>query len=228
MAEPENDSISEEEYSRWYTPKRAVEFVATHTDWNTAHRAILKRAESGKIRVHAEDIRWERASRTGIYRKFSPVPDAILKAWAEQDHHSYLLFWSNGDGEIDLKSNPHALTISWKLFGIRFDPTGLAQLAGIDAPTPLVTTKLEEPQKLPVVDVGLEMEEPPQKGPPPSPKALAAWYEAYKLAYPNTADTEAKALESARGCFPDKTVSRESVRALRGAQKRGPKSGPAK
>jgi len=58
---------------------------------------------------------------------------------------------------------------------------------------------------------------------PVSDAALKAWYEAYKLAYSGNSDTEASAIKSASGCFPDKAVSRQKIRDLRGEQKRGRK-----
>jgi hypothetical protein len=62
------------------------------------------------------------------------------------------------------------------------------------------------------------------KLPPVSAAALQAWFEAYRKAYPGDAQTNAHALASAKGMFPDKTVSRDAVRALFGAKKTGPKS----
>ncbi len=53
---------------------------------------------------------------------------------------------------------------------------------------------------------------------------LKAWYEVYKQAYGGTSkDTEDMAEQSVAGMFPDKSVSRDRIRELRGSQKRGRK-----
>ena len=54
--------------------------------------------------------------------------------------------------------------------------------------------------------------------------AMEAWYAAYRLAYQGADDTMEKALASAKGMFPGKSVSREQVRKLAGGRKPGRKS----
>jgi hypothetical protein len=100
---------------------------------------------------------------------------------------------------------------------VRFDPDGVHDIIkNLTPPPALPPTEEATP--------ATEPEEPPEKGPPVSPELLKAWFEVYRRAYIGAADTEANAVASARGMFPGKSVSRERVRELRGAQKRGRKA----
>jgi hypothetical protein len=113
------------------------------------------------------------------------------------------------------------LEVVIRFFGIRFDPKGMLALIA------------NAPEKSPSVPVakppGSDSPESEEKGPPVSPVYLRAWYALYKQVYQGASDTEDNAWASARGMFPGKSVSRDSVRALRGPQRPGRKpSDPAK
>jgi len=127
-------------------------------------------------------------------------------------------FWRTGDVQFkvrDPRSIGHSTNV-W-CYDIRFDPVV------IEAMFPAAPAQEREQPPAPA-----PLAEPEVKGPPVSDAALAAWYAAYKLAYTGADDTEAKAMESAKGCFPGKSFSRDAVRALRGARSRGRKAKAAK
>jgi len=214
MAAPK--PITEEEYRRWYTPKQALEIVgkAMAGDWNAAYPAILQRLAGGKILAHAEDIDWKQVSKTGALPKYSAVGKDILDQWNKSNHQSYLPFWSSGNATVELRTG-HSLSdapLTINLYGIRFDPDGINKLAGIATPLAASSAAL-----------AVTSPEPEQKGPRVSDPLLKEWFALYSKAYPDAEDTEDRAVESARGMFQGKSVSRDRVRALRGARKRGPK-----
>jgi hypothetical protein len=83
----------------------------------------------------------------------------------------------------------------------------------------------EAPRPTPAAESDFKQAEPEAKAPSVSDQLLKEWYELYQKAYQGSADTLQKALESARGMFPGKFVSRDRVRKLCEGRKRGRKSG---
>jgi hypothetical protein len=104
-----------------------------------------------------------------------------------------------------------------------------AQASQIDNFTPALSQAELQAYGYRSAATGGQAEAAQEKGPPVSEQHLKAWFDLYKQVYQGAADTEANALKSAAGMFPGKLVSRDRVRALRGAQKRGRKPNePAK
>jgi hypothetical protein len=122
------------------------------------------------------------------------------------------LFWQTGDVDYEVADlhNSYTSHVSWRLYDVRFDPEAVREIvgsAGIASPPVEATTGPE----------------PEQKAPRVADAHLRAWYEFYKTVTPEAEDTEDYAWGHAKRCFPDKTVSRDRVRDLRGSLKRGPK-----
>jgi hypothetical protein len=111
---------------------------------------------------------------------------------------------------------------------VRLDPVEVKKLLPPGQGVPKATTPVQAPVAQPETSISQD-DDSKIKRQPVSAAALEAWFKAYQLAYPaSSEDTEGKALESARGCFPGKSVSRDAVRKVRGAQRRGRKPTPAK
>jgi hypothetical protein len=209
-------SITEEEYCRWLTPKAALERVGNATSWDTAAKSILRRAASGKIRIHAEDIRFVRsASDKGAFYRFSPVPDTVINLWAESSRPSSWPFWKDGEAEIETGSS-HSMqnrATDWQIFGIRFDPAGIDDLIGVTPPIP-TGTGTPEP-RLPAVGVA----KPVSKG------ELDRWAQVFVGVHKDFTGDFAQ--RSAAAMFPDKTVGRDraakAISDIIGPRTRGPK-----
>lgn len=225
MSGGDDQGISADEFQRWLLLSTVLEKATPRMSHN-AHREIVNRLCNGLLRARAED---SFTTNAGTKRT---LPDRSLvsqNVWAAVSQIQYLTLDSLWETNTIIE---RVGGIKFEHYGARLEPAGVAKMLPeafpvIPPPAPPSPSTPWLSDKLPVVNVNQQEDAPSQKGPPPSTKALAAWYEAYKLAYTGPADTEAKALESAKGCFPDKTVSREAVRKLRGEQKRGRKGEPA-
>ncbi len=148
-----------------------------------------------------------------------PIPVVLWR-----DYYEYTIgFWEAGDIKFYLghRESYNQTTSVWYQ-GIRFHPFGIEELVALAPPKPYATP-------VPVEAKEAQETEPSQSGPPVSDVHLEAWYELFQKVYGGTAkDTEAFAQQSAFGMFPDKSVTRQRIRELRGEQKRGRKpSGPA-
>ena len=165
-----------------------------------ARRTLLDRLRAGVAQAVSGHSVFEGSRHK--QETFLPIPPADWKT-ANENH----LLWVSGDfifQTIDENSAWKSLmTISH--FGVKLEPQGVQDIIKSLAPT--------VPQ-----DDGSET-----KAPRVSDAHLAVWYEFYKATHSVNEDTEDRAVEFARQCFPGKSVSRDRIRALRGAVKRGPK-----
>lgn len=183
-------------------------------------------------------------------KEFAIIPTSVLKECEWPWSHPV---WQSNHAEITMGGARFPLK-EYKFFGIRFDPVAVRTLLPhlprkgligtiVAGATPKAAPGKHAPEAmshdealqsyghsaLPPQPAGAAVSHSKdQKGPPVSAAALKAWFVAYQAAFTGADDTEARALESARGCFPGKSVSRDAVRDLRGEQKRGPKAKTAK
>lgn len=216
MAEPP-DTIPEEEFRKWLKPTKAVELVAKATgDWNVAQQAILRRAITStevRIAVRAESIEYSQGNETRKFHPFCPVPDRVLKGWEASELGGNLDLWrSNGDALWVFRPvSGSFLPTKWRFYNIRFDPVGIAKLAGIEPPTPS--------QPKPLVETGTDAAEPPDTRKPVSQSHLEQWAHLFNKLYPDA--PEELGVKSAKGMFPDKSVGRDRVRPLLPKRERG-------
>jgi hypothetical protein len=193
---------------------------------------LLNRVRAGLIQTAAMYSVWENPDRFDQSSSDKPV---LIPAehWAFYHHleiEDQYALWDTGDICFEMGTNEGFDTVSVRYFGVRFDPAGIEEMIASAAPTrPRISHPAPSPLAFLEQLTRREQPEPeePQVGPPVSPEHLRAWFELYQRAYSGAADTEANALASARGMFPDKMVSRERIRELRGSQKRGRKPGEA-
>jgi|GEM_PF-3237778 len=220
--------FTEDQFQNWMPASEAYRLVGAELGPQAA-REILKRLAHGLLIGRAEEAFQMTGGKKTQFDRLAIIKDFIWEELAGEDYLHNLPIWSANSAEVEFpyKYPSRPLSVVFHLFGVRFDPAGIEKM--------LPKRVIQIPPEPPKTDWGktawpvpaASAPEPEQKGPPPSAKALAAWFDAYKAAYTGADDTEAKALESAKGCFPGKSVTREAVRALRGEQKRGRKSDSA-
>jgi hypothetical protein len=218
-----DDDLSAEDIdlATWFTPLQAFAYAARILSQDDAAAAIWERLRGGLITAIA-------ATSSATLRGRSPVaktePSFIpVGHWDNFSGKVGANFWHSGDARFFLPPTRHRdLPLTIRCFGIRLDPANVrATLPPLPPEQPkqasevVPTTEQAKTEPLPAV-----------RGPgPPVPDAvLRAWYELYRKAYQGSADTLENALNSARGMFPGKFVSRERVRNLVGGRKRGRKS----
>jgi hypothetical protein len=220
-ADKADREISAEELSSWWTPHQSASYGTTCqgiSDMKSAYNAIWQRLVGGLIEAAA-------ASWSATPAKGSPVPHMTpdfvpLRYWRDFTNSGSDI-WGAGDARFYVVYQGGSTT--YRYFGIRLNPADVRKVLPAVRPPPpkqlVVTPKQEtaEPTKI-------EPTEPTQKGPRVPDPHLKAWFDFYKAIHSSIEDTEDRALEHARQCFPGKSVSRDRVRALRGSVKRGPKA----
>jgi hypothetical protein len=192
-------------YKDWIKPSKALARAKAHFgDAYTAAEALGERLKDGLLGAMAETIVYEEPGKPETTTSFAPLAKVVWRHVTGGWHGQ--MFWRTGNLEVWLDRGEDRCS----LHGILFDPEGLDKFLGAEArPAPPAV-----PDSPP---------EPEQKGPRVPEPLLKEWFAVYSKAYAGTEDTEDRAVESARGMFPGKSVSRERVRILRGARKRGPK-----
>jgi hypothetical protein len=195
---------------KWLSPKEALE-IARRCYGNDAAKVFIERLRANFF--PAVTSRWSDASdgrdpivsdeRTGIPAGF----------WMDLQDES--VFWNAGDARFASYDPLDGARIV-RCTGIVFLERHITEQ--FPAPLPARTPLLASPP-IPAST----KQEPEQTGPRVSEAALKAWHAAYASAYKEAEQTEAHAVQSAKGMFHDKTVARDRVRALLGARKRGPK-----
>jgi len=209
-----------EEFASWI-PSRDAYSMARESYGNFAASTILNHLATDLIQARAAHF----FVSSQPQRDFGYVLRIPREVWEQLDHANYqsaLSLWTTNNAEVSVNRST-VLSKTYKLFGIRFDP------AGVRAMLPSEGSKDTLAAEGARFSIAAAQPEPEQKRPQVAQALLNDWFALYKRAFPGVEDTESKAIESAVGMFPGKFVSRQRVRELRGAQKRGPKpSGPAK
>ena len=217
--DPTEREISAEELASWWTPQEALAYAATCVNGRSAaSNAIWQRLVGGLIESVAATSSLTRKDRAPVPSwKPELIPQRFWKKFSQHGSD----FWDAGDVRFFLSGS--GTSSVYQAFNIKLNPADVRESLPPPRPPPkkLWVKKPIEPEK---PAQAVEELEPEQKGPSVSPDHLRAWFDLYQRVYSGPADTEANALESARGMFPGKSVSRERVRELRGSQKRGRKS----
>jgi hypothetical protein len=210
----------------WITPRQAVDILdAVYDDKYLAKKVLLGRLIGGVIQAASGRTVVVDAGRKAE-ALFITIPPSEWEGIEPADG-----FWISGDLIYTRRSQSSSYQdCKTSHFRVRFDPEGVREIVKDEPPKPRgskwIKKKLEP--EAPPVPAEVEAPEPEQKGPAVSQDHLKAWFDLYQRAYSGSAtDTEANAVASARGMFPGKSVSRERVRDLRGAQKRGRKADDA-
>lgn len=213
-------AISADEFAGLLPLPAAIKLVLA-VQGDAAYDSFMRRLVDGLVEAFAETRVVASANPT----KFVPVP---LASWKQLNDEGYLYsrdYWKTGDLETTFFPDRHR-SLVFRYYNVRVRADGVFKIPGVTPPR-----AVEPPPAAPSPAEAVPTsnpKEPEAKGPPVSQAALKAWYEAFKLANTEDQDTEAAAMESARGCFPGRSFSRDDLRALRGARKRGRKPGSAK
>jgi len=212
------------EHSTWLKPRDALSHISAVLGTENAQDAILGRLRSGVIVAYARQFT---VSRQGYGDRQGANVAVPAEHWRPLTARNSTLktFWVSGDFTVFLhQPTQHFDQLSTiRYTDVRLDPDGIADLAG---GIPIAHSRRAQELLAAAAHQTDNPETEAQKGPRISAAALKAWFAAYMLVYQGTQDTEEMALKSARGAFPGKSVSRDQVRELRGAQKRGRKSVP--
>jgi hypothetical protein len=232
--------IRPSDIENWYTPAQACAYARNCVSAKGASNAIWRLLEAGLIEAVASS-----ASRTpkdsAPIPRTTPVriPERYWKSFS--DHGSDL--WSGGYARFWVVRKGYDSGTTYQYFGIKLNPDDVRSNLPPPRPPDAIAIKATPPVTVsypphrPIAPAALAVPSPAEqvtsdvpdndvvnKGPPVAPDHLKAWFDLYRRVYSGSSDTEANALDSARGMFPGKSVSRDSVRALRGAQKRGRKA----
>jgi hypothetical protein len=194
---------AEKVYETWLTPGEAIKLCA-HLDRRLAISTIFDRLKSGLIRSRAKTL--------VVRNNPQHFVNVSIEAWQNLTHALTQDVWINGDMSVELRRDGIRYeTTTFSFFGVRLDPAGINDIPGIQ-------------KRAAVTQVSAHEKEPEEKGPPISDAHLRQWLALYEAVYTGTkADTLENALNSARGMFPGKFVSRDRVRDVLPARKRGRK-----
>jgi hypothetical protein len=223
--------LKPETIAAWWTPMDALLYASECVGAKGAANALWQLLVAGMIDAVASSSSLTRDHSTpSTTDGHSVIPKVRWQQFTEKGsdfwNAGYARFWFSG----------HHGGVTYLAFGIKLNPDDVRN----NLPPPRPKPKQPEPkQELTTENVLTNAElqaygyrsaapvaqaEPVQeKGPPVSKAHLESWYAVYRLAYQGALDTEETAVKSARGMFPGKSVSRESIRTLRGTQKRGRK-----
>lgn len=180
------DEITPEEFAKWMRPREALDLVAGNFGYApTAASAILTRLKSGAIQSAAKSM--------GSNPATAPVRISPDEWKTLQMLQPSFPFWKSGDYEFQTANRHGRYTLAF--FGIRFKPDDI--YSWLEIPAPTTTVADGEPEA--------------SDGPPVSDADLRAWAELFARLYPDA--PEATAVQSAKGFFQGKTVSRNRVRA---------------
>ncbi len=204
--------LSAEDIVDWLTPSQAAQLLNDAyggEEHYAAKRTLLGRLRGGMVQaVSGHSVI---GGRSGYRDKYLIIP---TDHWQYADEAN--LLWISGDFEFQSidEESAYRNNVTTRHYGVKFDPQGIGAIigAGTDPPPPPEQSRTPEPEQ-------------DRKRPPVPPAHLQAWYAFYKAVTKGADDTEDHAWVHAKRCFSNNTVSRESVRMLRGAQKRGPKAG---
>jgi hypothetical protein len=187
---------------------RAVEILKSeYDDLHLSKHVLLERLRGGMAQAVASHSTAGQSGRSARQLFFKIPADH----WARIETSDP--FWRTGDLNYTFREDRTSYRVMMRHYDVRFEPQGVhAIVAAASKPTvaQAPTDPCPEPEK---------SEPPEEKGPRVNDPHLKAWFELYKGAE----DTEERALESARGMVRGKSISRDRIRELRGAQKRGRK-----
>lgn len=212
-----DDALTTEEYRRWLTPLQAYAVAMQSVEKENAGTVIWERLKGGLVRTAC-------ASSSVAYYNTTPdlvsVPELIQRRyWQHIATGGAKTFWDTGDVRFDLPGRQNSGRYTVRCVGVRLNPEDLRTTLPPPKPKP---TPQVAPPTAPAATPAVVAPEV-FRGDPVAVDHLKHWFELYRRVYTGSQDTEATALMSAQGMFPGKFVSRERVRALRGAQKVGRK-----
>jgi hypothetical protein len=193
------NKVEPADFENWVTPKQALKSLcaALKVTRYIGADMLLKRLTSGLLIAAA---RHARHGYTLNRDTFLVIIPSNFEHIGEHD-----TMWDTGDTEYRIREFGAYETIA--RFDIRFDPAGLLEAMPGGSATPSATHGDDDTQ-----------------GPPVSEADLRRWAEAYQAIYKDRPEaTQDHALQSARGFFVGKSVSRQAVRDVIPAGKRGPR-----
>jgi hypothetical protein len=214
-------SIAEGEHQRWLTPTEAL-LALRPLSPDKAAILLQDGARTEQIRTSAKAFFCEPKNLPG----FSMAEHGHIPAyyWAHISKHAVAgTFWDTGAARFWFGITPYFPHSTAVLCAdVRFNREDVEK-AKPPIPRQILAEALQAISDTPPPPPPTG-ELPQTKGPPLAPKALVAWFEAYKLAYGAAERTLDHAWDHAKRAFPEKTVTRQAVRGLMPGGKPGPRS----
>jgi hypothetical protein len=130
-------TISEEEFSRWLKPKRALDVLTDSMSYSAALNAVVRYLMSGMLRARADTVIADNGGERTTYPR-GPIP---RDAWDDERPSYSSPFWENG--LFDWSDGFGHGGREFSAFDVRFDPAVVYKMAGREAPP--VTTPEEAP-----------------------------------------------------------------------------------
>lgn len=194
------DQLSQTEMASWLRPRDALLAVPAHVEESARKNWIIHRLRKGIITA--------RQGNGGI------IP---ASAWSLREIETDL--WSMGD--LCVTDEPEDIDLAGPDF---FDgEKWSSEVAPIHVGRPTLTTTYFDVHFDPAAfRVDPDLSKTPLRR-APATSDLRQWYNVFQGVHPHA--TEDEAVRSAKAMFPDLHVSRQSVRELRGPQKRGKPKG---
>jgi hypothetical protein len=209
--------FTREEFETWVTAQEAFETLARDTGSGPiAVRKLLPQLLADLLHARAETAYAEKGDTRGKPINFCVVPREVWKRLSESQYVASDTMWQTNNYTFIKLSEHRGYGLSTEIhyLGIRFEPTEFRKLL-----RHRTVPVLEEQH--PRIEAPPTITKP--TGKPPAPAHLQAWADLFLKVYPEDQVSEDLALESAKGMFQEKFVSRESVRKLLPPRKRGRK-----
>lgn len=207
-----------EEFAGWPRPHEVLrQLTEAFGSEDVAKQLVFDRVAADLLALFADTATKDRGGHYAQERRI--IARVIPDEWSAKRRSIDEIFWQVGNLTFVFGDSPYAMDqpTHVRYFGVRFDPDGLSGLLATAPPKPTPATSDQKPAVV---------EEQPKTAPtsPVAAAHLQTWFEAFEKIYGGTAtDTEDMALTLAKAMFPDKHVTRDAIRKLRGAQKRGRK-----
>lgn len=183
--------ITGEQFADWMAPSEAVDLLTgAYGSRYIAIKTLIARLRGGLVLGVARSTIWP----DGSGENLQPV---TRDHWDDDAIDAPL--WITGDWERRYRDSFEKRIARY--FDVRFDPDQVREIIASQRGKKLEPVSTDAPDDA-------------AKGPSVPQKHLEAWYQLYKSVYPD--NSEDHAWGSARGMFPNHSVSRARVRSLRG------------
>lgn len=198
------------DYEKWLTPKQAILLLDPTDNGGSLWRsALLERLRGGRVEAVAEGVQLSGSRAPAAPRNQMGPSTVAPKIWDSVDWNDRVFF----SGDLTHEEHFGAFDIlRTRFFNVRFRPDDINAMV----PKPLAPITAD-----PVRTEIPSTKAAPDERKPVSPANLTVWADIYNKIYGGTpVDTLDFAWESAKGMFPDKSVSRDRVRALVGGNRK--------
>jgi len=185
--------LTSEGLAAWIIPREALRLLSSAFGPASARQIIFQGLRGGIIRAISGSSSWSDAYNGPTLRPSVWIPGKYWDGLADRVIPES--FWTTGAVRLLIESDARrAAPREVSFFDVRFEP---------DAINAVLLGAVTGPERLHA-----------HRGPPVPDPLLRKWFELFLRAYEGAEISEARALESANGMFPQRSVSRDRVRKL--------------